>query len=102
MILYRGERGFVLRFVVRDESGAPIDLTGLVAFLDLEKPSGSNITWNLFVSDPVRGVLEYELQDNDLDEIGRWRAQVRMEEPGTQQSFSSEFGFWVLEPVKNQ
>lgn len=44
--------------------------------LRYEKPGGMRGLWIAFVSDTARGVVSYDLLDNELDESGWWRFWV--------------------------
>jgi len=70
--IYQGDYGW-LTFVINT-------MTSLVGYDKVEfyitKPSGVEVIWDLTVTDEDDGLTEYVIQEDDLDEPGRYRGYV--------------------------
>jgi len=70
--IYQGDYG-VLTFVIDTQTS----LVGCdTAEFYVTKPGGTEVIWDLTIADEDDGITEYAIQENDLDEVGRYSGYV--------------------------
>lgn len=80
--LHIGDVGTVLRFTVKEQNVA-LDISGAtVKKLKLKKKDKTTVEFDMeFTTDGTDGQVEYTTQANDIDQKGKWYAQVYLEMP---------------------
>jgi hypothetical protein len=83
--LHVGDIGTILHFTVK-EQGVAVDLSGATEMtLLLQKKDKSVVSRELvFHSTGSDGVLDYTTTTGDLDQAGKWNAQIYLELPSWQ------------------
>jgi hypothetical protein len=76
--LHVGDIGTPLRFTIK-ENNVPVDLSTDCQWkiLHLEKKDKTVVDFPMyFVTDGVDGKVEYVTQEGDIDQKGKWKAQI--------------------------
>lgn len=78
--IHVGDVGTSFRFLVRDEDGQVIDVSGATGMkIWLRKPNGDVLEFDgSLVNDGTDGLIEYVTESGDLDAPGKWRAQAQV------------------------
>jgi hypothetical protein len=100
MALYKDNVGVALEVEVKSTNGggtcAPLNLGEATVYLLIRKPSSTVLEVEAEVTNPRKGIVQYVTVDGDLDEIGTYRYQVRVE-PVSGQVWHSSFGSLEVE-----
>lgn len=81
VIIVRGDRKFVLEFVIYDADNNRVDLTGTSAiqlkFKNYEDGTVTTIP-GLVTGDPKEGVVQFQVEDEFVDIIGEFKAEIEI------------------------
>lgn len=98
--IYKNDHGMVFRLALKDQDGAPVDLTGAtVTLLVFVKPDANDDGRPGSVSgDPIEGIVTYTAETDLFDQAGEWEVQTHVVTPVG--SFrSTPVKFTVYEPI---
>lgn len=100
MALYKDDIGISIDVdLTSGIDGGAMNLTNAVVTLIWRKPSGIASDLVMEIRDPRRGKVRYTTVNGDLDLVGIYRYQLRIEAPGGVVYHSSMGTVEVLEPL---
>ena len=95
---HKGDQIPALFLQLQDDSGTPFVLTDATVTMEVRKPEGDVVTFDMEITDAATGKVTYEWGADDLDQVGIYDALFIITWVGGNQTVPAPgFFSWVVE-----